>query len=168
MKVLWADRQAWSFCRKMNTPKVPASGAMVPKPIADACGQILTMMKTVSSAKDWEHVRVKRTVKGGDQPLLLCAFGLPDPRDPSDYRILVLIQDIGRRQESAAEQAQELFQLTSREVMVVRHLLQGLSNKEIAHEIKVTEQTVKEHLQRIMAKTGSTSRSGVLLRILFV
>ena len=34
MKVLLADRQAWSFCRKIKAPKVPA-GEAIPKPIGD-------------------------------------------------------------------------------------------------------------------------------------
>ena len=62
----------------------------------------------------------------------------------------------------------ELYRLTQREVEVVKNLLKGWSNKEIANELRLTKQTVKEHLQRIMSKTKTTSRTGILARVLCV
>ena len=49
--------------------------------------------------------------------------------------------------------------LTSRELEVTRLLKLGLSNKAIAKELWVTEQTVKFHLTRIYAKLGVANRT---------
>lgn len=49
--------------------------------------------------------------------------------------------------------------LTARESRVLRHVCEGLANKEIAHLMGVTENSVKSHLQQLFAKTGARSRA---------
>jgi DNA-binding NarL/FixJ family response regulator len=45
-----------------------------------------------------------------------------------------------------------LADLTSRELEVLKHLAQGLSNAEIAHTLYVSDGTVKTHVARILFK----------------
>jgi DNA-binding CsgD family transcriptional regulator len=52
--------------------------------------------------------------------------------------------------------------LTKREQQVVSVLLQGHSNKEIAHRLGITEGTVKLHLHRILQKTGVIRRVALI------
>lgn len=54
--------------------------------------------------------------------------------------------------------------LTPRELQVVALLQQGCSNKEIARELGIMEDTVKKHLQSIYAKLGVHRRALVALR----
>ncbi len=49
--------------------------------------------------------------------------------------------------------------LSRRETEVLRHLAQGLSNKEIARATGITEGTVKFHVTAVMAKLGAKSRT---------
>lgn len=50
-------------------------------------------------------------------------------------------------------------QLNSREVEVLRLLVQGLANKEIAAGLKISESAVKNTLQQLFAKTDVRTRS---------
>jgi len=48
--------------------------------------------------------------------------------------------------------------LTAREMEIVRHVAGGASNKRIAHQLSISEGTVKTHLYSIFKKVGVTNR----------
>lgn len=55
---------------------------------------------------------------------------------------------------------------TGRQAEVVHLLMEGLSNKAIAHRLGITESTVKNHIRSIMARMGVISRTQVVLALL--
>jgi len=71
--------------------------------------------------------------------------------------------------EAASQPTLSLFQtsdgslLSARERDVVRCLADGLTNREIAQRLKLTEHTVKNYLFRIFDKLGVSSRVEVVL-----
>ena len=54
--------------------------------------------------------------------------------------------------------------VTAREGQVLRHVALGLSNREIAFSLKISVETVKEHVQNILRKTGASDRTDVAVR----
>jgi DNA-binding NarL/FixJ family response regulator len=52
--------------------------------------------------------------------------------------------------------------LTEREVEILRLIAQGLNNPEIAARLFITSHTVKSHINRIFAKTGSRDRAAAI------
>jgi two-component system nitrate/nitrite response regulator NarL len=54
---------------------------------------------------------------------------------------------------------QERAALNAREMSVLRFLVQGLANKEIATRMEVSESTVKNTLQQVFAKTNVRTRA---------
>lgn len=56
-------------------------------------------------------------------------------------------------------EAQERAALTDRETGVLRFLVQGLANKEIASRMEVSESTIKNTLQQLFAKTNVRTRA---------
>jgi DNA-binding NarL/FixJ family response regulator len=53
--------------------------------------------------------------------------------------------------------------LSTRELAVLDCVAQGLSNKEIADELFVSEQTVKNHMTSVLRKLNATDRVGAIL-----
>ena len=49
--------------------------------------------------------------------------------------------------------------LTQREIQVVRHICDGMSNKQIGDDLEISYETVKEHVQHILRKIGVTDRT---------
>jgi DNA-binding NarL/FixJ family response regulator len=49
--------------------------------------------------------------------------------------------------------------LTSREIQIVQRLMRGRTNKEIGHELMISDLTVKTHVQNIFKKCGMRRRS---------
>lgn len=65
----------------------------------------------------------------------------------------------GRRKDQCQNQVKQPTEsLTSREKTVLSLIAAGLSNREIANEMKVTVNTVKTHVSRILTKLGVRSR----------
>jgi DNA-binding NarL/FixJ family response regulator len=61
---------------------------------------------------------------------------------------------------SAGEESTPLFApLTSREIEILDCIARGLSNKEIAHQLSISGQTVKNHITSILAKLQVNDRT---------
>jgi DNA-binding NarL/FixJ family response regulator len=62
------------------------------------------------------------------------------------------------------ETAERLLEpLTDREIEVLRLLAEGLSNKEIAARMEISEHTVKFHVASIMGKLGANNRTEAVI-----
>ena len=74
-------------------------------------------------------------------------------------KLAAIIGDITEEAESVHPQDSERVLLTEREAEVMGLLVQGLTNKEIAVRLDVSESTVKNILQQLFAKSGVRTRS---------
>ena len=63
-----------------------------------------------------------------------------------------------RREVSATQEARERLGLTGRELEIVSAIVAGLSNRDMASQFGISEQTVKHHLTRIYDKLGVSNR----------
>jgi len=52
--------------------------------------------------------------------------------------------------------------LTRREQQLVQMISNGLTNKEIASQLNLSEQTVKNHIHRMLRKLGAADRLGAV------
>ncbi len=61
-----------------------------------------------------------------------------------------------------ADRFTKRYQLTKREIEVLKLITQALSNKEIARELYISDQTVSVHRKNIMRKLGVNNTAGLL------
>jgi two-component system, NarL family, nitrate/nitrite response regulator NarL len=64
----------------------------------------------------------------------------------------------GQRSSSKKETRKPNFGLTERELEIVSAIANGCTNRDIAEEFSISEQTVKHHLSNIFDKTGVSNR----------
>jgi DNA-binding NarL/FixJ family response regulator len=69
-----------------------------------------------------------------------------------------LIEGFVRRPGPASAVASAFDALTERELDILRHVARGLSNREIASTLFLSEATVKTHITRILGKLGLRGR----------
>ncbi len=74
-------------------------------------------------------------------------------------RVVNLLQKLRElMQQAAAVPERKTYGLTPRELEVVNSIVEGCSNKDIAKEFVISEETVKRHLSNIFDKTGVSTR----------
>jgi two-component system NarL family response regulator len=71
-------------------------------------------------------------------------------------KLLTEFSNLSKRAD--AKQGVPTPRLTGRELEVLRHVAQGMSNKEIASELYISENTVKNHVRNILEKLHLHSR----------
>jgi DNA-binding CsgD family transcriptional regulator len=89
---------------------------------------------------------------------------------PNDFRVMVsvgenLLDNLrprARKLIHACPSIQIAFQLTSRQQDVLRGVQEGLSNKEIARKLNVSERAVKFHVSALLMKFDVAGRMGLM------
>ena len=66
---------------------------------------------------------------------------------------------------AVADMMRRLASLTPQQLRVLMMLSQGLLNKQIAYELKVSEATVKAHVSAILQKLGVDSRTQAVIAV---
>lgn len=59
------------------------------------------------------------------------------------------------------------FTLTRRETDILKRVIDGSKNTEIAAELEIVEQTVKDHLSNIYLKTATENRMGLMRTLVY-
>lgn len=67
---------------------------------------------------------------------------------------------------NSAEENLDIYELTDREKDIVRLIAKGLSNKEIAGEVYLSEGTVKNHITSILSKMDLKHRTQIAIKYL--
>jgi DNA-binding NarL/FixJ family response regulator len=105
----------------------------------------------VKSASPEELVAAVRAVAAGEAYL-----------GPSVTRRVM--QAFARRGIKLADELSQLSSLTQRELDVLRCLARGLSNREIARELSISETTVRTHVGHVLAKLDLRDRIHAVVR----
>jgi DNA-binding CsgD family transcriptional regulator len=168
MRLLYKDRRAGELCQQIiRCQDGKTAHGVLPSAVASLVDQIGKTLTVRTDPKDWEQIQLRRVVNTLHSSVLLCGTALIDQTN-AQQQILIVISEvgIGAWQENVIVQAKEKFHLTARETTVVRHLLKGWTNKEIANEMRLAEQTIKEHFKHISEKTSATTRTGIVMTII--
>ncbi len=175
MRLIHMNRTAWEIIQRVSEAeadpgeKVDAASkrakGLLPGHLRDVCLEIISHLGERPHAKDWERFELKRLVMCSTHPILMRGFGVPAQSKRDESRVVVLLEEVGRRREGFKGTTVERFQLTEREKTVVQCLAKGWTNKEIAGAMRLALPTVKEHIRHIMDKTKTNTRTGILVKM---
>jgi DNA-binding CsgD family transcriptional regulator/PAS domain-containing protein len=102
-------------------------------------------------------------------PYLVLLLPLPDASSgvfgPNNTALFAMIIDPAVAVEPLPSLLMELFQLTPSEARVASRLAMGQTPEEIAKQTRISIETVRTHLRRIMSKTN-TNRQGAVISLI--
>ena len=78
-------------------------------------------------------------------------------QEPAGNSILLRVKEAMNRRRDRGDNNE--VPLTNRELQVLRHIALGLSNREIGHSLRISIETVKEHVQNILRKMDASDRT---------
>ena len=168
-QLLFMNTEAQTFSQQLQPLSTRESGTcLIPEQIHTLVHDLIGLLIHYDHPKDCESIQLERLSFANGQRLLLRGFCIPDEPLAENSRLLVIIEQLNQQKlECPDANMQQRYHLTEREQMVIIYLMLGFTNKEIANRINLSEYTVKEHLKRIMHKTQTTTRTGLLARMIF-
>ncbi|MGH9323432.1 MAG: helix-turn-helix transcriptional regulator, partial [Vicinamibacteria bacterium] len=117
-----------------------------------------TRDRYVSRADEEPEKGAPLEIRRGGRGLQLRATVLPEGLMSARPHLLCVFDEQGILRPNSSR-VQSAFGLTDREAEVVGHCLLGLTNGQIANEMKISAETVKHHLKSVFEKTGVSRRS---------
>jgi DNA-binding CsgD family transcriptional regulator len=141
--------------------------SLIPADVHMVMRDLISRLMECEHPKDCESIQVERLSFAADQRMLLRGLCIPDEPLARNSRLLIIMEELHQKLEYPDTNIQQRYHLTQREQMVIIYLMLGFTNKEIANRLNLSEYTVKEHLKRIMQKTKTTTRTGLLARMIF-
>jgi DNA-binding CsgD family transcriptional regulator len=167
-QLLFMNDEAQTYIQQLQPLAAKENGTcLIPQDIHAVIRELVTRLMQCDHPKDCETIQVERISFGMEQRLLLRGLCVPDEPLVRNSRLLIIIERLNQKLECPDVNIQQRYHLTEREQMVIIYLMLGFTNKEIANRLNLSEYTVKEHLKRIMQKTKTTTRTGLLARMIF-
>lgn len=101
----------------------------------------------------------------GTVPARRGVYGMPGPvlEGTRSSRIFIAVMD---DRAVNIESAAASYKLTPRQTEVARMMLQGLTDKQIAHGLDISLHTARRHAETVLDRLGVSSRASVLLALL--
>jgi len=160
-RLLYSNGEALEMVPELQ--KMPQRGKKpnIPREIFDLCNQLKANRETKGAGQGIQFPGALLPTPIGS-PYSMRAFfiGREERKEPT--HIMVLIEKITERHAVDFDKVKRQFELSRRELEVLRLLCQGLANREISERLFISEYTAKDHIKKIMRKLGVSTRSQII------
>ncbi len=162
-ELLYITPTAQQILRHINDSL--SSPDRLPAIIRDLCGTIEKARHHCSSPTEWAAVQIHRITLTTHHRIALGGFIIPEWSTTPSHRLLIVLEMLVTEVSSHGTNTTPTPPLTARQESVARGLMRGLTNKEMAAELRLSTHTIKEYVRAIMTKVKATTRAGVVARL---
>lgn len=114
----------------------------------------------------WDRVELTRVLSAERCLVFAWFYAVPAAEADAQIECVVGLLELLPITEQPSDAPRTNFRLSEREGSCVTHLVQGMTDKEIANQLGISEYTVKAHLKQVRKKTGACNRAGIIARVL--
>ncbi len=139
---------------------------MLPSPIRSFCRALLSSLPFEPNLIDRHPVHTTEIINAPHQQIFIHGLWVPDMYGGREGRLLLIVVPMMHQKTLTHCKSIDRIMLTPREKHVAQHLADGLTNKEIANKLDLSEYTVKDHVKRLMRKTQTTTRTAVVSKLI--
>jgi DNA-binding CsgD family transcriptional regulator len=165
-RVLYANPAAWKIVERRDGLRVEGGRLLASSKREDDSLNQATRVMVTDSAVSLHRLAISRS--SGLLPWRLIVMTLADsqamPLGIAQPGVAILIVDPENAPDTETAVLTEMFSLTPAEARVTSLLAKGRSVEEIAAETRVSIETTRTHVRRVLQKTG-TSRQGELIAL---
>ena len=129
--------------------------------------ELTARIRSCDQSRECRSIQRERIFDMSGERLLIRGLCVPHETAVTKSRLLIVLETLRQPVATSETKIQDRYHLTEREQMVIIYLMLGFTNKEIANRLNLSEHTVKEHLKRMMQKTQTSSRTGLLSCMIF-
>lgn len=149
-----------TFCNQ-EASEIIASLPDLYEMVRQLCREVKNAL-TAASPAEAETQKTAIYRGGGSILFAIRAFLVGAAPDQEPTQIMVLVEKMVEKHTVDFEKAKAKHQLSKRELEVLQLICSGLTNKEIAEKLFITEQTAKDHVRNIMRKVEVKSRAALI------
>ncbi len=168
-QITFANQIAWEIFNSDNVTGHNGNSKSkfkIPAEISEIYDELESRLNRFAWNSCPDAVYIKKIVPIQDRYFMIRAFIISDQRSRTSTHFLILIDKLSVRSKINLESAGGHYHLSQREFEVVQLLVGGLTNKEIANQLNVAESTIKEYVHNIMQKVKTSTRAGIVARVL--
>ena len=167
-QLLFMNDQVPSFIQRFQPASTRESGTcLIPEEIGIMVRELTARIRSCDQSRECRSIQGERIFDMSGEQLLIRGLCVPHETAVTKSRLLIVLETLRQPVASSETKIQDRYHLTEREQMVIIYLMLGFTNKEIANRLNLSEHTVKEHLKRMMQKTQTSSRTGLLSCMIF-
>jgi len=152
LNITYQNRKAVNFLRRYQLPAT----------VTDVCGRIFEAMKTGKLEVLFPgEIIMYQNIEGAPNRWIISLHVCKEPRQI----VSVFMTEERMSNKINLNKARMQYKLTRRETDVVRRVLDGRRNEEIAEDFGIATQTVKDHLSNIYMKCEVENRFGLMCKL---
>jgi DNA-binding CsgD family transcriptional regulator len=166
LQPIYSNSGAREFCLaldqelKPQTPEGEIEKSLIPSEILQDCLELKALFQ---KRHPTASLRRQRMIDTGQNKRFQVISSLVEPsfQEGSSVRFVIYLLDFSEICRGREEALREKYQLTKREIDIVRWVSHGLTNDEIGEKLYISRFTVETHLKNIFDKTKVKHRTGL-------
>lgn len=166
-RCIFRNQQARRLIRELHGSRMQGRATVgLPTALTGCVQDVIDLVQRHPNRGSWDRVELTRVLSAERRLIVARFYAVPAADIDARIEWVVGLLEPLPITAQPTDRLRTSFRLSEREGSCVTHLVQGMTDKEIANQLGISEYTVKAHLKQVRKKTGASNRTGIIARIL--